>query len=285
MGKIKLISLDLDGTLLNDRGKIPEENLRILREFVQKDVIIVLSSGRMTDCISPFADILGIDCPLITYNGAMVKKEKSESRKIIYHNPLSFQYGDMLLNYCFQNKFHLNYYLNDTLYALDSLSLKKYSLIYSKQTGAKYNFVKDLKKFKGNSPTKLILITDVFNKDKFRMRDYQYEYFSKKLKNKVNLFKTNPEYLEFLNIGVDKGTALKKLAEFYDIKCENIIAFGDGENDIAMIKFAGIGVALSNAKEKVKKSADVVLKWDNNQAGVAKFLINFQGREPSCFLR
>jgi len=275
MEKLKLISLDLDGTLLDDTGRIPEENLRILKGFAQKDVIIVLSSGRMPDCVSPFADIMGIDCPLITYNGAMVKGKKSESRKTIYHNPLPSRYGDIILNYCLQNTFLLNYYLDDTLYALDDASLRKYALIYSGQTGAKYNFVEDFRKFKGYSPTKLILITDVFNEDKFRMRDYQYEYFFKKLKGEVNLFKTNPEYLEFLNKCVDKGVGLKKLAEFYGIKCENIVAFGDGENDIEMLKRAGVGVALSNAKEKVKESADVVLEWDNNQAGVAKFLKEF----------
>ncbi|HIE44204.1 MAG TPA: HAD-IIB family hydrolase [Candidatus Omnitrophica bacterium] len=78
-----------------------------------------------------------------------------------------------------------------------------------------------------------------------------------------------------LKKGVDKGIGLKKLAEFYEIERESIIAFGDGENDIEMLKAAGIGVALSNAKEKVKRVADQVLPWDNNGAGVAKFLLKY----------
>ena len=98
----------------------------------------------------------------------------------------------------------------------------------------------------------------------------------KKLGKKVNLVKTNPEYLEFLKKGVDKGIGLQRLSEFYRIKRENIIAFGDGENDVEMLKFAGMGVALSNAKEEVKKVADCVLEWDNNQAGIAKFLSKFK---------
>jgi len=272
MKKIKLISLDLDGTLLNDKGEISEENKSILRKLAKNGVIIALSSGRMTDCVSPFAEKLKIDCPLIVYNGAMVRGRKKEKRKIIYHNPLPAKYGDILIEYCLKHKFLLNYYINDTLYSQKDPSLKKYVLIYSNQTGAKYHFLNDIRKLKGNKPTKLILITDVVNKNKFRTRDFQYNYFLKKFNGKINLVKTNPEYLEFLNKKVDKGTGLKKLAEFYGIKREEIIAFGDGENDIEMIKFAGIGIAVSNAKEKVKKVSDIVLKWNNNQSAVAKFL-------------
>lgn len=275
MRKIRLIALDLDGTLLDDNGDIPEENIKVLKEFAQRNVIVALSSGRMTDCVSPTADRIGIDCPLIVYNGAMVRGRKSENRKVIYHNPLPSRYGDMLINYCLRERFHLNYYLNDTLYAQRDESLKKYALIYATQTGAKFNFLEDLTCLKGNAPTKLILITDVHNEEAFRRRDYQYNYFLKKLGESVNLFKTNPEYLEFLKKGVDKGIGLKKLAEFYEIERESIIAFGDGENDIEMLKAAGIGVALSNAKEKVKRVADQVLPWDNNGAGVAKFLLKY----------
>ncbi|HIE44205.1 MAG TPA: HAD-IIB family hydrolase [Candidatus Omnitrophica bacterium] len=197
MRKIRLIALDLDGTLLDDNGDIPEENIKVLKEFAQRNVIVALSSGRMTDCVSPTADRIGIDCPLIVYNGAMVRGRKSENRKVIYHNPLPSRYGDMLINYCLRERFHLNYYLNDTLYAQRDESLKKYALIYATQTGAKFNFLEDLTCLKGNAPTKLILITDVHNEEAFRRRDYQYNYFLKKLGESVNLFKTNPEYLEF----------------------------------------------------------------------------------------
>ena len=276
MKNIELISLDLDGTLLSDNGKIAEEDIKILRDFAGKGVVIALASGRMTDCVSPVADIIGIDCPLIVYNGAMVKVRESEGRQIIYHNPLQSGYGDMVMDYCIENRFHLNYYMNDILYAGKDESLAKYAIIYSQQTGAKFHFLEDIGKLKGNSPTKLILITDVCSEDRFRTRDFQYEHFLKMVDGEVNLFKTNPEYLEFLNKDVDKGVGLRKLSEFYGIEREKIIAFGDGENDIKMLKFAGTGVALANAREEVKKSADYVTEKDNNAAGVAEFLSEIQ---------
>jgi len=269
---IKLIALDLDGTLLTDNGEIPQENTKMLREFSGRDVMIVLSSGRMTNCVSPVADIIGVDCPLIIYNGAMVRAKKNEDRKIIYHNPLPPGYGNKILDYCIENRFHLNYYLDDVLYAQKDESLEKYALIYSRQTGAEFRFLEDIRDIEGNSPTKLILITDVHNANRLRTRDFQYEYFSKTLDGKLNLIKTNPEYLEFLNREADKGIGLRELAEFYGIERESIIAFGDGENDIEMLEFAGTGVALSNAKEKVKQTADCVTEKDNNAAGVADFL-------------
>lgn len=289
MRKIKLIALDLDGTLLNDKGKIPEENIRVLNEFSKRGCIIVLSSGRMTECVSPFADKLGIDCPLIIYNGAMVKAKKKENRKVLYHNSLPSKYADDIVDYCIENKFHLNYYLNDILYAQQDKELKKYAFIYSSQTKAKFHFLKDFKKMKGSSPTKLILITDNIGTaptkrigystakpiSMNRTRDFQYKFFSGKFKGKLNLFKTNPEYLEFLNKDVDKGVGLKELAKFYEIDIKEIIAFGDGENDIAMLKVAGVGVALSNAKEKVKRIANFISDYDNNNSGIAKFLSRY----------
>ena len=272
---IKLVTLDLDGTLLDDRGEIPWINISALRKISGKGVLIALSSGRMTDCVAPVGEILGIDCALVVYNGAMVRARKEEKSEIIFHCPLPSYIGDMVLEYSLENKFHLNYYLHDKLYAQEDKNLKRYAQIYSRQTGAVFHFLKDLRTLKGNSPTKLILITDPENPDITRTRDYQYDYWKGRLAGEVNLFKTNPEYLEFLHPRVDKGVGLEKLVEFYGIKREETLAFGDGENDIPMLEFAGQGIALANAGEKVKRVADIVLEWDNNQGGVGKFLEKF----------
>jgi len=277
MPEIRLIALDLDGTLFDDRGSIPEENQKILQEAHRRGIYIVLSSGRMTDCVAPAARKLGIDCSLIVYNGAMVRARDSEKRKIIFHKPLPAKYGDMLIEYTLKNRFHLNYYLNDLLYAQEDPALKKYADIYALQTGAVFHFVSDMGKFRGKEPTKLILITDasIPGKPNPRDRDQQYEYFYKILGDEVNLTKTNPEYLEFMNKEVDKGMALEKLSSYYGVDLAQVIAFGDGDNDAPMLARAGIGVAMANAGEKSKKAARIVAGWDNNQAGVAKVLADY----------
>jgi len=303
----KLIALDLDGTLLSDDGSIHKENIRQLVRFSKNGGIVVLSSGRMTDCIVPFTEVLGIDCPIIAYNGAMARLKKAEERRIIYHSPLSYIYADEIIDYCIENNFFLNFYLAasdihphpfpppsegedeggggrgfrgrnspeylDVLYASDREELRRYADIYSRQTGAVYHFIKDISVMKGKSPTKLILITDVENEDKRRTRDFQYEFFKNRFSDgTVKVMKTNPEYLEFINGNTDKGVALRKLSEYYKIPEEQIIAMGDGHNDIDMLEYAGISAVPANAKDEVKRVADVVLKWDNNNAAVGNFL-------------
>jgi len=269
----KLIALDLDGTLLSDDGSIHKENIRQLVRFSKNGGIVVLSSGRMTDCIVPFTEVLGIDCPIIAYNGAMARLKKAEERRLIYHSPLSYVYADEIIDYCIENNFFLNFYLDDVLYASDREELRRYADIYSRQTGAVYHFIKDISVMKGKSPTKLILITDVENEDKRRTRDFQYEFFKNRFSDgTVKVMKTNPEYLEFINGNTDKGVALRKLSEYYKIPEEQMIAMGDGHNDIDMLECAGISAVPANAKDEVKRVADVVLEWDNNNAAVGNFL-------------
>jgi Cof subfamily protein (haloacid dehalogenase superfamily) len=274
MKKIRMVALDMDGTLFDGSGKIPEENKRILREVSEKGVYIVLASGRMTDCMIPTADLLGIDCPIIVYNGAMVRNAALDGRKVIFHKPLPAEYGDKLIDYSLKNHFLLNYYLDDRLYVQYDPSLRKYMDIYAAQTGATFHFVQDIEKFKGNKPTKLILVTDASEPGNFdsRRRNEQYEYFDSVLGGEVTLIKTNPEYIEFMNKEVDKGVGLIKLAEYCKISIEEIIAFGDGDNDAQMLATAGIGIAMANAGEKARRAANIVSKWTNNQAGVAKVL-------------
>ncbi|HRR95608.1 MAG TPA: HAD family hydrolase [Candidatus Ratteibacteria bacterium] len=272
MSKIKLIAVDLDGTLLTDNREIHKKNRYYLKKFSKKGGIVVLSSGRMSNSVSPFSNKLGIDCPLIAYNGAMARLKKSENRKIIFHKPLPSKYSDYIIDYCLKNKFLLNFYINDKLYSQNDPGLKKYALIYSTQTNSKYTFLDNLAKLKGKSPTKLILITDNKNKDIERTRDYQYKFFKRIFKDKLKIVRTNPEYLEFMNKNVDKSVALKKIAQYYKVKKEEIISFGDGENDIEMMSFCRFSVSPSNAKEDVKKIATISLKYSNNDGFIGELL-------------
>lgn len=274
MAGIKMIALDLDGTLFDSRGEIPPQNKQVLQEAHKKGIHVVLSSGRMTGCVSPTADALGIDCSIIVYNGAMVRGSRSEDRKLIFHKPLQSKYGDTVIDYSLENHFHLNFYLDDKLYAQDDPDLRKYAGIYSTQTGAVVHFIEDLREFKGKDPTKLIIITDPSQPGKPgpRRRDEQYDHFYPLVSQDVTLTKTNPEYLEFMNKEVDKGVGLKRLAAHYGIPTAQVIAFGDADNDAPMVAAAGIGVAMANATPATKKSANIIAEWDNNGSGVARVL-------------
>lgn len=263
---IRLIALDLDGTLLDSWGRIPGRNRLALRAAAERGVVIALASGRMTDCITPFAEEIGLDCHVMAYNGGMVRSPPgvgwAEGREVLFHRPLQASYGGALIEYC-RDRYMLNFYHDDRLYAQGAPDLRRYADIYSNQTGAVYDFVDDLGRFAGSEPTKLILITDPPERDRL------YDEWVGRWGGETTIVKTNPEYLEFLNRDTDKGVALRALGEALGLSTREIMALGDGDNDAQMLREAGLGVAMANASPLSKKSARVVSELTNDQCAVA----------------
>lgn len=266
---IKLIAMDIDGTLLDDNGRIPEENSIAIKRAYERGVHVVLSSGRMTARVLPFAEKLGIDSPVISYNGAMARLAKKDGFGVIYHNPLPADIADELIEYSEKQNRHLNYYLDDVLYAKDSPDSNIYAEMYSNQTGSVFHFVPTLRKFNGKYPTKLIIIVTP------DLREKLHDEFSETMSGRCALMKTNPEYLEFLNLTANKGSALEKLADTLGLPIEQTLAIGDGENDIPLLKSAGVSVAVKNAKEKLKEVADYFTERTNNESAVAEVINRF----------
>ncbi len=261
-GPIRLIALDLDGTLLDSWSEVPSRNRDALRTVVDKGVIIALASGRMTDCISPFADKIGLDCPIIGYNGGMARGTQGNGRPVLFHRPLEARYGRELIDYC-RGRYMLNFYCDDVLYAEETAGLRKWADIYSTQTGAVYQFVPDLEPFAERDPTKLIVITDPAERD--RLHDEWVPRWGKE----TTIVKTNPEYLEFMNLRTDKGTALEALCRALGIAIAETMALGDGDNDAPMLRTAGLGIAMANATSVSKKSASLVSELTNDDCAVA----------------
>ena len=259
---IKLIALDLDGTLLDSRGEIPARNRDVLQAASERGVIVALASGRMTDCISPFEDKLGLDCPVIGYNGGMVRGTQEEGRSVLFHRPLEARYGRELINYC-RERYMLNFYCDDILYAEETAELRKWADIYSDQTGAVYSFVPNLEPFVERDPTKLIVITDPAERN--RLHDEWVPRWGKE----TTIVRTNPEYLEFMNLRTDKGVALEALCRTLGISMAETMALGDGDNDAPMLAAAGLGIAMANATPVSKKSARVVSELTNDDCAVA----------------
>jgi hydroxymethylpyrimidine pyrophosphatase-like HAD family hydrolase len=153
----KLIALDLDGTLLNDRGDVSQADAEALRAFSEAGGVVVLASGRMTDNIRPFYDSIGLDGPTISYNGALARESAAEGATVILETPLPAPYADELIRYAEREHFHLNYYLDEELYGREAPTLRRFADLYSAQTGAIFHFVPDLRRFQGCEPTKLII--------------------------------------------------------------------------------------------------------------------------------
>ena len=269
---IRIIALDLDGTLFDDRGEISPLDQAALRRFHAQGGLVVLASGRMTAAIRPTGARLGIDGPIIAYNGAMVRDALARGNTVLLHQPLPARYADELVDYAHRERFHLNYYLDDVLHAWDDPELRRYADIYARQTGSIFHFAPDLRAFRGSSPTKIILITDRSVPGRYnpRGRDELYDLWQRRWGEEVRITRTNPNYLEFWNREVDKGTALAAIALHYGIPREETMAFGDARNDLPMLRWAEVGVAVANAEEEVKAAADYVSPFTNNESAVGR---------------
>jgi Cof subfamily protein (haloacid dehalogenase superfamily) len=256
---IKLIAFDLDKTILTNRHAISATDTATIRKLYDRGIIIVPASGRMTPSIRLCVRQIKRDMPIISYNGALARDTIKRKERILYHNPLPSHYSDRIIAFAEENRICLNYYLNDVLYSKQSPALRKYSTIYTRQTKSPYTFLPDLLSLLGKQPTKLLIVTEP------EVRDMLYKKLHKKFGDKINVVKTNPEYLEFMNKKADKGKGLKAIARAYAIRRNEIIAFGDADNDIGMLRYAGTGIAVLNANSRVKKAADYILPVTNNQ--------------------
>jgi len=267
--RFKLIAADIDGTLLDDDKNFPERNREALLRAAEMGVTIVLASGRMTSCISPWYDLLGIDGPIIAYNGARVVGPAAEGRKALFHQPLQAEYADAVIEFHESSGVHLNYYLDDKLYAKDNDDMRQWVEVYSQRTGAEVNYVDSLREFRGNEPTKLILISAPDRRNEL------YDQFLERFGSDVSLTKTDPEYLEFLDSATSKATGLKALCASLGISLDEVIAFGDGDNDAPMLAVAGLGVAMPGSSEAALSAAGHVTQDDNNSGGVAEAVERF----------
>ena len=243
----RLAAFDLDGTLLGPNHEIPASNARAVLELAALGVVCVLASGRMHEATTRFADQLGLREPIISYNGAMVKHHGTG--EVWLHKRVAAEAAAEVIRFCDERGHHLNYYLDDHLYmAKPGVWAER----YLSQTRSPMEEISSLLAFCGTEPTKMILI------DAPEVTDRLLIHFRKRFGDSLYITKTNPEYLEFMNPGANKGLALAHIAGRMGISREETAAFGDGENDRPMIEWTGLGVASGNAAPGIRSAADSV---------------------------
>jgi len=254
-----LTAIDLDETLLGPDHLVSPLNARAVRAMADSGVTCVIASGRMHESTTQFADELELDAPIISYHGALVKH--SRTGEVWHHAPLAPERAAEVVKFCAENGRHLNYYLNDRVYVTER---GEWGAFYLRQTGSPMEEVGNLSTLAGTEPTKLILI------DTPEETDRLLPLFREQFGDSVSVLKTNPEYLEFMNPRANKGAAVALVADRLLIPRAEVIAFGDGENDLPMIQWAGMGVAMGTAKPHIREAADYVAPpFDEDGFGLA----------------
>jgi hypothetical protein len=260
----RLFAFDLDGTLLDDGKRLPPANLQALQEIAATGAVIVFATGRISSSMEKYVPPSLDDVALLTLNGAEVRTGRRSGEKLVYQAALSHQIADYLIDYAKDKPFVLNYYLNGILYAVRNEATERWIDLYIKQTGTPYSLVPSLDRFKGSAPSKIIFVGAK------ETLDEQAAFFRRLWGDSVYLCRTWDYYLEFLDPSANKALGLEALARFYGIAKSEIVAFGDAENDIPMLQKAGLGIAMANAHDAVKKAASRVTSYTNNQDGVAR---------------
>ena len=262
MSAIKLIALDLDDTLLRNDLQISPRAKAAIRHAVERGVAVTLATGRMFASALPFAQELGLDLPLITYQGALVKYADG---RVVYHRPIPLGIARELVDFILPYGHHLNVYLNDELFMQqDSPEGQRYAAIAK----VPVHLVADLRDIIVTEPTKLVVIA------KEPQLDVLAEDLQLNFGNKINLTKSKPYFLELAHPLATKGKALATLAKSLNIEAHEVMAVGDSPNDLDMIKYAGFGVAMGNAVEEVKKYARYIT-CSNDDDGVAEVIEKF----------
>ncbi|MBP2649558.1 MAG: yidA 2 [Firmicutes bacterium] len=233
---IKLIALDLDDTLLNNGKKVSLRASKAIRQAVKQGVTVTMATGRMYKSALPYALELELDVPIITYNGALVKWSKSG--ETLFHQPIDSATTREVLSLFKERGWYVQAYVDDQLY-VDKLNSK--SDYYERMTGiAAIPLDEKFYKLEGE-PSKMLAIAEP--EDIGGIRQVMADTFGSRL----NLAVSGPRYLEIVNPMVNKGMALKFLAESLGIVRAEVMAVGDSQNDLSMIKYAGFGVAMGNA--------------------------------------
>lgn len=262
MPQVQLIAIDLDGTLLNNDLQISDRAQRAIRAAGENGVKVTLCTGRMYASARLYALELGLDLPLITYNGALVKT--SGSGDVLYHRTVPVELARQVVQLGRKYRCQINVYHQDRLYVENISDRAK---LYASRTNVRLYHVHDLIEFLEHSPTKVLAI----NKEEV-LADMEAE-FRSMWGNQLYITKSSPDFLEFLNPEATKGRGLEAVARALGVPREKIMAIGDSYNDLEMFKAAGYAVAMGNARKEIQDAADYVT-CSNDDDGVAEAIEN-----------
>ena len=281
----KLVAIDLDGTLLNSYGEVSNKNREAIQKAVQKNVEIVLASGRPIMSVKNLANEIGCNHYMICGNGAITYDIQNE--QIIYNRFLEKAKVLQIIKICEENSIFYNVYTKDTILAKN---LNFNVLFYHQENASKpedkktrITILQNIEEYVKNRKEEDYLKITICDNDKVvfgsiirKLRNIKdvdvldVEHMSRKIiKDGTDRISMQYYYTEITSTNVDKWQAVEDLAQKLEIKQEEIIAIGDNINDAEMVKNSGLGIMMGNSAPYIKEMADIVVS-DNDNDGVAE---------------
>ena len=260
----KLIAVDLDGTLLDENLRITDKVRNSIYEAKKMGIKVVIVSGRGYSGIKNISESLNLDDLIISLNGALVTDSRGD--KIFFSENLNSDMAKKVI--CISEEMDITPFL----FVEKEVYTEKYNdkvQMYIDNDKVNVNYVGKLSKFYSDQPAGKLLLIDKHDR-LLDIREKIHEIYH----DNINVTFSMSEFLEVYSSKVSKGVMLKKIADYYNIKKEEVIAIGDGENDISMIEYAGLGVVMGNAPGNVKEKADFITK-PNSECGAACVIEKF----------
>lgn len=261
-----LIALDLDGTLLKDDKTISEKNKRVLQKAREEGHIVMIATGRPFRSSEMYYRELGLDTPIVNFNGAFVHHPQ-DNKWGIHHSPLSINVAKDIVEALDSFKFH-----NIIAEVIDDLYFHYHDekLIDIFNLGEPSITTGDLRKFLKKSPTSMLIHTEEDQLSK--IRQHLSEVHAEVIDHRS--WAAPFHVIEIVKYGLNKAVGLKKAADYFNIPSNRIIAFGDEDNDLDMLEYAGKGIAMGNGISAVKNIANEVT-LTNEEDGVGTYLNDY----------
>ncbi len=259
----KLMAVDIDGTLLNNSGELTDNTLNAIRLWVEKGLIFTIASGRPIQGIDGLNKTLDLDVPFITYNGAMVVMGKS--KQVLYEQKLSRNDAEQIIKLGEKYNVTIMIWTDNQLYVpILNERVNTYKMI----SWVDPIVIDNMERIIENGVTKILWYDEVEKIEQLK------EEIGRYLSDNINFHPSRPYFMEFVDKNASKAIAMEKLGQYYGIKQSEMIAVGDGFNDLSMIEYAGLGVAMANSPDEVKEKADYIT-LSNEEDGVAHLIHEF----------
>ncbi|MGY0354343.1 sugar-phosphatase [Enterococcus avium] len=263
---IKLVAIDLDGTLLNNDKCINKPVIDAIKATRQAGIHVVLSTGRPLSGTKKQLDELGLnkkDDYIITYNGALVLNTKTWDT--IFERGLTQEKYLKIDQLARSLNVHLHLADRKEMYT-SNRDISPYTILESYLVNMPLHYRTSEEIIAENvSPIKMMMI------DEPEILSEAFENIPKKYFDEYTIVRSTPTFIEILNPNASKGIALKELCKHLGINRSEVMAIGDAENDLSMIEFANIGIAMGNACEMIKTAADYTVAT-NLEDGVKEAL-------------
>ncbi len=262
----KLIAIDLDGTLLDDKKEISKENLNTINELICKGYEVVIATGRRYWSAKELTKEIDSHMTILANNGNIVRN--SENDEVIFAKYLNIKDFKIIIEEGKKRNLHPIVHVDNYKEGIDII------IEYDKEH---YDFIGKDKRFKKVSNYLEIkddkILAVVYGDSKEKLYPF-YEYVKNKYANSYNAhlmenIKLAETMLEIMNPLGSKWLSLSEYVKNINIRPEEIIAIGDDNNDLEMIKNSGLGIAMKNGSSLVKSAAKIITEKDNNESGVA----------------